>query len=560
MKKMKKITSWILIGAMLCGCMLPMTAVNATENTSQTESETTQEQTTEAQTTQEQTTEVQTTETQTTEDQTATTEEGTTEENTPQIDLDKFVVSELSPATSRIIVLDPGHCKKHTGASANGLREEVVVWDIAKSCRDVLDQYGDVTVYMTRDSKSCCEALKLGDCLSSRNNYAKQLDADFLVSMHINAGSSSGANVLAAYKSGYHDSIRKQTQAFGKVALAKLKKIGIKDRGFLLRKSGTGNRYPNGKLADYYSIVRRGVVQNIPSVIIEHGYVTSASDCNKFFKTAAKRKKVGKADADAIISYYNLNKKVIKGKFTRENQQTSYVTSAGKKVIGWVKDSGCWYYFDENGNMKTGFLEIGEDTFYLNPKSGQMTVGWFKLNGSYYLAKGNGTLVKNEMYEDGIHKYLFYASGKQMKKGLRTLEGSNYYVNSKRYVVTGAVKIKGKYYLFDSETGRQLYGYQNQNDKYYYLDTETGVMARNQIVQIDGKKYYFASNGVRKTGLVKYKGSKYYFSKSTGAMLKGWRKISGKYYYFSKSTGKMQKSKWIGKYYVNSKGIRTKKK
>ena len=34
----------------------------------------------------------------------------------------------------------------------------------------------------------------------------------------------------------------------------------------------------------------------------------------------------------------------------------------------------------------------------------------------------------------------------------------------------------------------------------------------------------------------------------------------GKYYYFSKTTGKMQKSKWIGKYYVNSKGVRTKKK
>ncbi|MDE6433128.1 MAG: N-acetylmuramoyl-L-alanine amidase [Lachnospiraceae bacterium] len=554
MKRIQRITSWILIGAMLCSCILPVQVVNATENTPQAEGGITEDNTA--------TTEDNgaATEEGTTEDSTATTEEGKTEENTPQIDMDKFVVSELSPVTSKVIVLDPGHCKKHTGASANGLREEVVVWDISKSCRDVLNQYGDVTVYMTRDSNTCCEALKLGDCLSSRNNYAKQLDADFLISMHINAGSSSGANVLAAYKSGYHDSIRKQTQAFGKVALAKLKKIGITNRGFLLRKSGTGNRYPNGKLADYYSIVRRGVVQNIPSVIIEHGYVTSASDCNKFFKTAAKRKKVGKADADAIISYYKLEKKVIKGKFSKKEKETSYVTSAGKKVIGWVKDNGGWYYFDQNGNLQTGFLEIGEDTFYLNPKTGQMTVGWFKVNGSYYLAKGNGTLVKNEMYEDGIHKYLFYPSGKQMKKGLRTLAGENYYVNSKRYVVTGAVKIKGKYYLFDSETGRQLYGYQQQNNGYYYLDTETGVMARNQIVEIDGKKYYFASNGVRKTGIVKYKGSKYYFSKKTGVMLKGWRKIKGKYYYFSKSTGKMQKNKWIGKYYVNSKGVRTKKK
>lgn len=523
MKIMKRITSWMLVGAMLCSCVLPAQEVNATENTVQTEEE-------------------------------------TTGDNTPQIDTDKFVVSELSPATSKVIVLDPGHCKKHPGASANGLREEVVVWDIAKSCWDVLNQYGDVTVYMTRDSSTCCESLKLGDCLSSRNNYAKQLDADFLISMHINAGASSGANVLTAYKSGYHDSVRKQTQAFGKVVLSKLKGIGIKNRGLLLRKSGTGNRYSNGKLADYYSIVRRGVIQNIPSVIIEHGYVTSSSDCNKFFKTTAKRKKVGKADASAIISYFKLKKKVIKGEFSKDGETTSYITTAGRKVIGWVKTSDGWYYFDENGEMKTGFLELGDDTFYLNPKTGKMAVGWFKVNGSYYLAKGNGALVKGGMYEDGIHKYLFYSSGKQMKKGLHTVAGDTYYINSKRYVVTGSVKIKGKYYLFDSESGKQLYGYQNQNGKYYYLDTETGVMTRNRIVQIDGKKYYFASNGVRKTGLVKYKGNKYYFSKTTGAMLKGWRKIKGKYYYFSKSTGKMQKNKWIGKYYVNSKGVRTKKK
>jgi glucan-binding YG repeat protein len=43
-------------------------------------------------------------------------------------------------------------------------------------------------------------------------------------------------------------------------------------------------------------------------------------------------------------------------------------------------------------------------------------------------------------------------------------------------------------------------------------------------------------------------------------MVTGWKKISGKYYYFNKTTGKMAKSKWIGKYYVNAKGIRTKKK
>ena len=80
------------------------------------------------------------------------------------------------------------------------------------------------------------------------------------------------------------------------------------------------------------------------------------------------------------------------------------------------------------------------------------------------------------------------------------------------------MKIKGKKYGFDTETYQMLYGFVKINGNYYYFDEETGVM------------------------------------------LKGWQKINGKYRYFSKKNGKMQKSKRIGKYYVNSKGIRTKKK
>jgi N-acetylmuramoyl-L-alanine amidase len=432
-----------------------------------------------------------------------TTEQPTTEESTTEEEPATEVVSEytdtgLSPVNSKIIVLDPGHCSKHTGASGNGLREEKVTLDISLACQSYLNKYGDVTVYMTREDGTCCSALKLGDCLAARNNYAKFLSADFLVSVHINAGSSSGANVLAAYKSGYNDSIRKQTQAFGKIALKKLKALGIANRGLLLRRSENKTRYSNGRLADYYSIVRNGVLQKIPSVIIEHGYITSASDCKKFFKTKAKRKKVGQADAKAIIEYYGLKKKVVEGTFINSDGATYYVGKDKTKLAGWVKSDGKWYYFDTmTGQMQSGFVTIGEDTFYLSPNTGEMITGWFTVNGKKYLARGNGSLVMNQTYSDGIYTYLFNSKGVQLKKGLRTVDNKTYYVNSKKRCVFGWVT---------------------------------------------------------------YKGSKYYFNKKTGVMVTGWKKISGKYYYFSKTTGKMAKSKWIGKYYVNSKGIRTKKK
>ncbi|MDE6625325.1 MAG: N-acetylmuramoyl-L-alanine amidase [Lachnospiraceae bacterium] len=560
MKKIRKISVWILVAALTSGSLVPIQGVQAKGDSSiysadmlkygDEQNPEEKDPTTES----------------TTEPTTELTTEQTTESTTEQPEAEPVVnpdlqLSKLSPAKSKVIVLDPGHCGKHPGASGHGLREEVVVLDIAQACQSALDKYGDVTVYMTRESGSCCTALNLGECLISRNNYAKFLDADFLVSMHINAGSSSGANVLAAYQSGYHDNIRKETQAFGKIALSNLSKLGIKNRGFLLRKSGTGNKYSNGKLADYYSIVRNGVIQNIPSVIIEHGYVTSSSDCSKFFNTKSKRTKVGKADAQSIVSYYGLKQKLVSGEFESEGSVTYYKTSGGKKAAGWIKDDGVWYYFDTaDGKMHSGFLTVGNDTFYLSPTTGEMVVGWFTVNGVKYLTRGNGTLVKGAIHSDGTYTYLFDQAGKLAKKGFHTLRGSTYYVNSKKRVVSGLQKISGQYYGFDAESGQMLYGYQKIKNKYYYFDPKTGAAVKKKIVSIDDDRYYFNASGVQKTGLISYKGQKYYFNPKNGKMTVGWVKIKKKYYYFDKKTGEMQKSKWIGKYYVNSKGVRTKKK
>lgn len=582
MRRFKGLLAWALVASMLCGSLTPVqyakadtVSGEATETTDDTMNGDGIPDTTTGDNTNSDNTDATTEDNTdngstngTTDDGTSegntenngTTTENTTEELEPALPDSEKVVSELSPITAKVIVIDPGHCSTHPGAYGNGLREEVAVLDISKACLNSLKNYGDVTVYMTREDGSCCRELELGDCLIARNNYAKVLDADFLVSMHLNAGRTTGANVLAAYQSGYNDEIRVETQKFGKIALKKLKALGIANRGLLLRKSENGTRYSNGKLADYYSIVRNGVKQQIPSVIIEHGYISSSSDVSKYFKTSAKRKKVGKADAKAIISYYGLKQSVIQGDFEEIDGSIYYVDSDGKKVTGWVKVDEKWYYLDERtGKLRTGFLEYDGEMVYLAPVTGEMVIGWFGVDSATYLARGNGTIVRNQTHTDGIYTYLFDAAGRQLKKGFRTVNGATYYVGKKNRVSSGIVKVKGKYYGLDPVTKQMLYGYQKVNGKYYYFDESSGVAATKEIITVDGKNYYFGKKGVRTTGWVTLSGSKYYFKKN-GAMTKGWKKISGKYYYFSKSTGKMQKSKWIGKYYVNSKGIRTKKR
>lgn len=495
-----------LIMTLVMAASLPVCASNQTtsseivteETTEQSKSEdATTEETTEQPKSEEATTEQEEYSEVTTEE---TTEQPKTENPTEQITRNPdLAYTGLSPADSKVLVIDPGHCKIHPGASGNGLKEEVVVLDISLAMYEALKDYADITVYLTREDGGCCRNLGVGnDCLYARSNYAQQLDANFLVSIHINAGHTNGANALVAYKSGYHDNIRKETQAFGKLALKELYAIGVKNRGFLLRKSGSGSRYSNGKLCDYYAIVRRGVVDEIPGVIMEHGYITNASDCKKFFKTKAQRKKVGEADAKAMIAYYNLAKKTIAGSFIVENGETYYKNSIGQIVSGWVKSDGKWYYFDEmTGQMKKGMYSDGNNSFFLSPSTGEMVVGEFTLDGCKYMARGNGTLVKSAIHTDGVGTYLYDPAGKKLSKGFHTIDNNTYYVINSKKVARGLTKIGSKYYGFDSKTG---------------------VMAT------------------------------------------GWKKIKGKYYYFDEDTGKMAKSKWIGNYYVNKKGVRTKKK
>lgn len=364
--------------------------------------------------------------------------------------------SSLSPAKSKVILLDPGHCKTHIGARGNGLKEEDVNLDIGKACRNYLNKYSDVTVYMTRTNSKCVKKLKLGDCLTARNHLAKRLSADSLVSFHINWDPDkkrSGAMILAAYNSGYNKNVSKTTQALGSSIMYNLQTLGIKSEGFWFR-TLDNVKYKNGAKADYYSIVREGVLNRIPSLIIEHGYVSNKSDCNNYFKTAEQRKSLGVADAKGIINYYKLSAKNIEGDFQTISGKTYFVDKEGNKIAGWVKKDGKWYHFNnKTAVMNKGFFKEAGNKFYLNPKTGEMTSGWFTVSGKSYLAKGDGVVVTNQIYTDGVKSYFFKKSGKR-KNGWVTYKKAKYYFSKTKGMLKGKQKIKGKRYTFSKKTGK----------------------------------------------------------------------------------------------------------
>lgn len=131
--------------------------------------------------------------------------------------------------------------------------------------------------------------------------------ADLFISLHNNAKGpiveyDHGCSVIVP-TGNYNKEVSKQAQLLGCYFLKHLQQAGVENQGLLMRTSEKNQRYPNGKLRDYYRIIHNSIEQNIPGVIVEHAFVDSKEDVEQFLKDASKIKKLAQADANAIRDY-----------------------------------------------------------------------------------------------------------------------------------------------------------------------------------------------------------------------------------------------------------------
>ncbi len=211
--------------------------------------------------------------------------------------------------TSLKIVLDPGHGGEDSGAVRGTVCEKDLNLAIAEYLKAYLEEYSGVEVVMTRSSDR-----KIG--LSDRTEIAVDEDADLLVSLHNNAKGPqcpyrSGSTVLVAkgnYISGNEkkEAMALEEQKLGCNILYELEEAGLENRGLLLRDSEDGTEYSDGTLSDYYAIVRNGVKNNLPGILIEHAFLDSDEDYEKYLSSENGLKKLARADARGIARYFQL--------------------------------------------------------------------------------------------------------------------------------------------------------------------------------------------------------------------------------------------------------------
>lgn len=188
------------------------------------------------------------------------------------------------------ITLDPGHGGNGAGgndpgaiSSTYGYHEADLVLKIGLYLKQELETYRNVHVDMTRSDSYGTSATAPLSKVENRVLFAAGQHSDLLVSLHLNSSpsqSARGAEVLVS-NGNYRPEIAKVLDGVAGNILAQLKNLGIYNRGLVKKSSQDNTLYPNGKLADYYGIVRYGVENNVPSMIVEHCFISSNSECEQ---------------------------------------------------------------------------------------------------------------------------------------------------------------------------------------------------------------------------------------------------------------------------------------
>ena len=427
-------------------------------------------------------------------------------------------------AQKYVIVLDPGHGGYDGGAeNQNGISSESeskLTLKIANYVKQELEKSSQFVVYMTRTDDSYVG-------LSERVNYAASKNADILVSLHLNSADSktaNGAEILVPRTGRYNSKIAENAGQLAQDILKKLVSLGLYNRGLVYRDSASGTKYPDGSTADYYAIVRQGLQAGIPSIIVEHAFISSTVDA-KFLDSEADLQKIGRADAEGIAQYFGVT-------LSNSSNNNSNSNSSNSDKNGWVKENRNWYYYKSNAKQ----------------------TGWQKVNGKWYYLNANGVMQTYWYLENG--KYYFLGANGSVRTGWQNIWGKYYHFDSDGVMQTGWQKIDGAWYYFGNEkNGAMQVGWQIVDHEYYYI-VDSGVM-QTYWRKIDGNYYFFGANGVRRTGWQKIWGKWYYLDKN-GVMQTGWQKIKGVWYYFGGASDGAMKTGWQtinGKtYYFDSEG------
>ena len=184
------------------------------------------------------------------------------------------------------IYIDPGHGGNDPGAVGNGLREKDINLTIALRTRDILNaEFEGHDIRMSRTTD-------VAKSLSARTNEANRWNADYYLSIHVNAGGGTGFESFI-YNGSYQN--KAETNRLRNIIHDEvIKRVDFRDRG---------------KKEANFHVLRE---TRMPAALTENGFIDHSSDAQKVrsdqFLTSLAR-----GHAEGLARALNLSRKTSNG-------------------------------------------------------------------------------------------------------------------------------------------------------------------------------------------------------------------------------------------------------
>lgn len=338
-------------------------------------------------------------------------EDGTTEEATIEEALEEATISTSTKARTYgsaraikdnvVIVLDPGHDSTHLGASGNKIKEHETTLKIAKYCKEELETYGGVTVYLTRETEKCPYPGSTDnlDDIRKRVKDAASKGADAYVSIHLNAAESTSAKGAEVYYHSESTTGKKLSQQIQDELL----ELGLYDRKV--------------KSNDAYTVTKTAQSYGFPGIIVEHAFVSNKSDAENYLKSDDKLKKLGIADATGIAEYFNLpvigtKMEVAEAVYTVTNEAVT------DQVLSVTEDKPVFTVTEGLASQRFEIISTGDKSYYLAAEDTGKVLS--AANDTVQMETKNTSSADQKWYflEGGSeYYYLRSASGKYLTVG-----------------------------------------------------------------------------------------------------------------------------------------------
>ena len=209
-----------------------------------------------------------------------------------------------------------------------------------------------------------------------------------------------------------------------------------------------------------------------------------------------------------------------------------YFGSDGLAVAGRQKIGDCWYYFDDECRMQTGWVTWKDGTKSFFDWDGRALTGWRSFNGVKYYFDPSTAMSLRWSQKLGGSWYYFDSDSKMVKGWVTWKNGTKSFFDWDGRALTGWRSFNGVKYYFDPSTAMSLRWSQKLDGRWYYFDSASR-MTKGIVTWKDGTKSYYDSQGRETGGWIQSDGAWYYFAWSDGKAVRWHQKIDGHWYYFA---------------------------